>query len=149
MARCWFIGSSVWLRKCVLKKVPKYFRCTLLVKNDCLSYNIHLFQNNFVYVINVSISFSCWNTFNGSPLYKPFLNVGSRHSSSLCYLPFKMLFCASEKPFHPLSTGPYPVQIKSFLLHGYHWKSSNTNEFPSRPILCNLLQHLLHSALFF
>lgn len=95
----WFTGSSIWLRKCILKRFPKCFRCILLVKNDCLSYNVHLFQINFVYGINLSISFFCWNTFNSSPLYKPFPNLGSRHISPLCYLPFKMLFCTPEKSF--------------------------------------------------
>lgn len=51
----------------------------------------HIFLKLTFYGINLNTTF-LFQYFHGSPLY-----MGSRYSSLLYYLPFKMLFCAPEK----------------------------------------------------
>lgn len=61
---------------------------------------IHLFQNNFVYGINVSISFSCWNTphyTSPSSIWVP--------DTALHYVIY-LLKCFSVLPKNPFTLSP-------------------------------------------
>lgn len=146
--RCWFTGSSIWLRKCILKKFPKCFRCIFLLRMTTYL----IMYTSFKLTLSM-VSIWAFHSFAEIPSVAP-RNISPSQiwapDTSLHYVIY-LLKCFSvllKNPF-PLSTDPNPMQIKCFLLHGYHWKSSNTNELPFRPILYNLLQHLLNSALFF